>query len=167
MRSFAAVVFAFFAVSISATTAHTADAVTPSSKVAAPPPESQTPEGLGAQLTPAKGQGAKGSLSLSQDAGIVRLGGVLSGLAPTTSFLLSVQERGDCTESASAARMMRLGEVRSDAKGSAKVDLTVKDTRVQSGNLKDLAGKALTITQAAADTDAKGPSAWIACGVIK
>jgi superoxide dismutase, Cu-Zn family len=162
---------------------------TPSKNVAAPA-EGQTPIGASAQLMPTQGNSAKGTLSLTTDKSGVRIAGLVEGLKPNSEHGFHVHEKGDCSApdatsagahfnptsrphgNPNAGTAKHLGDMvnlKTDAKGIAKVDMVVDGATLHTGQPSDLVGRAVIVHQQPDDytTQPSGNAGGrVACGVI-
>jgi Cu-Zn family superoxide dismutase len=152
-------------------------------------PASQMPTIAALQLSPTQGNKASGTLSVTSDGTGVRLTGTLQGLAPDAEFGFHIHENGDCSapDASSAGGHFNptnaphgnpageahhagdLLNARSDAAGTATVDVLASGVSLRSGQPHDVLGKAVVLHEKADDyaTQPSGDSgARIACGVI-
>lgn len=160
------------------------------SKTVAAPPEGQTPLGFRADLKPTQGNSVTGQLNLISEKGGVRIGGMIQGLKPNTEQGFHVHEKGDCSapdassagghfnptsqphgnpKAGGAKHVGDMVNVKSDAKGVAKVDTLIEGATLQTGQPNDVAGKAIVVHQKADDytSQPSGNSGdRVACAVI-
>jgi Cu-Zn family superoxide dismutase len=157
--------------------------------VAAEPPQGETP-GATAQLKPTQGNSVSGTLNFASIQSSVRITGVVHGLKPNSEQGFHVHAKGDCSapDASSAgdhfnptsqphgnpktAEPHHLGDMvnlRADAKGTAKVDVSIEGAGLHTGRGNDLFGKAVVVHQKPDDykTQPSGNSGdRVACGVI-
>ena len=175
-------------------TAGAADSQTPDpkapAKTVAAPPEGQTPIGFRAELKPTQGNTVSGELNLISEKSSVRVGGLIQGLKPNTEQAFHIHEKGDCSapdassagghfnptsqphgnpKGTGAKHAGDMVNLKSDAKGVAKVDVMLDSATLQSGQPNDVAGKSIVVHQKADDytsQPAGNSGDRVACGVI-
>ena len=151
-----------------------------------PPPSASAT----AQLAPTQNHTAAGTLSLSAEGDSVRLVGSLHGLPPNGEFGFHIHEKGDCSapDASSAGEHFNpanaphgnpqgdahhagdMLNARSDAQGSAQVDLVASGVSLDSGAPNGVRGKAIVLHEKPDDyasQPAGNAGARIACGVIE
>jgi|SRR5688572_9594643 len=162
---------------------------------AAPPaatevtPQAQSPTEASAQLAPTQGNGATGSLALTAVQGGVHLSGSVQGLPPNGEFGFHIHEKGDCSapDASSAGEHFNptnaqhgnptsdahhggdMHNVKSDAQGTAQIEVDATGVTLGTGQPDDVLGRAV-VTHAKPDDYTTQPSgnsgARVACGVI-
>lgn len=162
---------------------------------AAPPaatdvaPQTQPPTEASVQLAPTQGNAATGSLVITAAQDGVHLSGSVQGLPPNGEFGFHIHEKGDCSapDASSAGDHFNptnaqhgnpTGEahhagdmynVKSDAQGTAQIEVDATGVSLATGQPGDVLGRAL-VTHAKPDDYTTQPSgnsgARIACGVI-
>ena len=156
-----------------------------------PPPMATTDAVDGAQavLMPTQGNTAGGELTLTPEAGGLRLSGRLNGLTAGATHAFHIHETGDCSDPAAESAGPHFNpsgdphgnrdagphhagdmpNVVADATGGAQVDQLLADLELGSNGPRDVLGRAL-ILHAQADDYTTQPSgnagSRIACGVI-
>lgn len=160
------------------------------SKSVATPPEAQTPVGANAPLEPTKGNKARGNLSLNTDRGGVGIAGTIEGLQPNSEHGFHIHEKGDCSapdassagghfnptnqphgnpKAEGARHFGDMMNLRSDAKGVAKVNVFLDRATLHTSEPTNLVGKAIVVHQKPDDytSQPSGNSGdRVACGVI-
>jgi superoxide dismutase, Cu-Zn family len=158
---------------------------TPSTPAVAPP----SVAGASAQLAPTQGNEANGSITLTPEAGGVRLTGSVQGLKPTGEFGFHIHEKGDCSapDATSAGPHFNptnaphgnpeggahhagdMFNLKSDGQGVAKVDVLAQGVTLGGDVATDVNARALVV-HAKPDDYTSQPSGEsgdrIACGVI-
>jgi superoxide dismutase, Cu-Zn family len=162
---------------------------------AAPPaatdvtPQTEPPTEASAQLAPTQGNAATGSLVLTAAQNGVHLSGSVQGLAPNGEFGFHIHEKGDCSApdansagehfnptnaqhggpTSDAHHAGDMHNVKSDAQGTAQIEVDATGVSLGSGQPDDVLGRAV-VTHAKPDDYTTQPSgnsgARIACGVI-
>ena len=156
---------------------------------APPPAETPPAPAVAAQLTPTQGNTAGGDLTLTAEGDKVHVTGTLQGLKPNSEFGFHIHEKGDCsspdassagghfnptnTEHGDPQGAMHHGgdmlNAKSDAQGTAQVDVVASGVSLTSGQPDDVHGKAIVLHEKRDDykTQPSGDSGKrIACGVI-
>lgn len=147
-------------------------------------------DSAGAALQSASGSQVNGQVTFTQEGNGVRIGGEIRGLTPGAHGF-HLHEKGDCTaadaESAGghfnptraphggpdnqgARHAGDFGNIRADASGTAKIDMTVSGISVARDRPDSVMGKGVVV-HAQADDQKSNPAgnsgARIACGVVK
>jgi len=155
----------------------------------APARPDQLSQAASVQLQPTAGSRTYGSLQVAAQPGAVRLSGTVQGLQPDSEFGFHIHEKGDCSapDALSAgghfnpnaaphgnpeAEPRHAGDmlnIKSDAAGVAKVDITVNGVSLQDGGATDVLGKGVVVHAQPDDyrsQPAGNSGGRIACGVI-
>ncbi len=142
-----------------------------------------------AQIAPTQGNSVSGSLALAGSPQGVRITGSLQGLGPDAEFGFHVHEKGDCTapDASSAGGHFNptqaehgnptgpahhagdMLNIRSDAQGTAQIDVTASGISLHGDPSTDAMGKAIVVHESPDDytTQPSGNSGKrVACGVI-
>lgn len=162
---------------------------------ATPPPVAEVAPASAASaakvtLAPAQGGTVGGTLTLTPEAGGVRLAGTLSGLTPNAQQGFHIHEKGDCSAAdfssagghfnpdghqhgkpeSGAHHAGDMFNLAADGSGAANVNVLVAGVAVGTGAANDVVNRAVVV-HAAADDYASQPAgnsgARVACGVIQ